>query len=258
MRTARVELSLGDHRLQAELTVPAGPTRLMPLLPMLQELTDGVVRGAVEAAAKRNERVSCAKGCGACCRQLVPVSKIEARRIAALIDELPEPRQSMIRARFTEARRRLEGSGLSERLLSGVELTKEQTTALGLEYFSQGIPCPFLEEESCSIYHDRPLACREYLVSSPAENCAIPSPQSIRRLPIVQVSMSVARLDDSPAPGLIGRWVPLILAPEWSSTHREAESVKPGPVWVEKLLEILTGKQIPQSLPQAGGMSMSD
>jgi Fe-S-cluster containining protein len=36
------------------------------------------------------------------------------------------------------------------------------------------MPCPFLEDESCSIHPDRPLVCREYLVTSPAELCAGP------------------------------------------------------------------------------------
>ncbi len=43
-------------------------------------------------------------------------------------------------------------------------------------YFHLGIACPFLEDESCSIHADRPISCREYLVTSPAVNCADPKP----------------------------------------------------------------------------------
>ena len=50
---------------------------------------------------------------------------------------------------------------------------------LGREYFQLGIPCPFLEEESCSIYHDRPITCREYLVTSPPAALRIFPPQKI-------------------------------------------------------------------------------
>jgi hypothetical protein len=35
-----------------------------------------------------------------------------------------------------------------------------------VRYFLQGVACPFLEAESCGIHPDRPLACREYLVTS--------------------------------------------------------------------------------------------
>ena len=38
-------------------------------------------------------------------------------------------------------------------------------------YYAQRLPCIFLEDESCSIYEFRPAACREYLVTSPAEFC---------------------------------------------------------------------------------------
>ncbi|MEO8777051.1 MAG: YkgJ family cysteine cluster protein [Rhodanobacter sp.] len=32
---------------------------------------------------------------------------------------------------------------------------------LGIDYLRQGVACPFLEQESCSIYDERPLACRK-------------------------------------------------------------------------------------------------
>ena len=54
-------------------------------------------------------------------------------------------------------------------------LDRETAHALGLKYFALGIPCPFLEEERCTIHEIRPLRCREYLVVSPAEHCAHPA-----------------------------------------------------------------------------------
>ena len=38
-------------------------------------------------------------------------------------------------------------------------------------YFAAGIPCPFLEEERCGVYDERPVVCREYAVTSPPELC---------------------------------------------------------------------------------------
>jgi hypothetical protein len=61
-------------------------------------------------------------------------------------------------------------------------LPDSQFDELGHLYFEPAIACPFLEDESCSIHPDRPLACREYLVSSPASACAHPSPESIERV----------------------------------------------------------------------------
>ena len=50
---------------------------------------------------------------------------------------------------------------------------------LGLE-----LACPFLEDDACSIYAERPSACREYLVSSPKELCARPLTEPVQAVPI--------------------------------------------------------------------------
>src|SRR5262249_43913345 len=146
--------------------------------------------------------ISCRKGCGACCRQAVPITTVEARRLRELVDELPEPRRSEVQARFAEARRRLTEAGLLEKLLYPEQWTEGEARTLGVAYFQQAIACPFLESESCSIYHDRPMACREYLVTSPAENCSRPTAEGVRCLPLpFSVWKAVARLDEAPASG---------------------------------------------------------
>ena len=95
-KSANIELAIGDRRLKAKITVPAGPTRLLQILPVVQNLTDAVVGAAVEDVEAQGHKVSCRKGCGACCRQLVPISPVEARHIHHLVNEMPEPRRSEI------------------------------------------------------------------------------------------------------------------------------------------------------------------
>ena len=158
--------------------MPAGPTRLRQLLPLVQSFADAVVEGAAKGAEEQGLKISCKKGCGACCRQAVPISEVEARRIRDVVNELPEPRRSQVRARFAEARRRLAEAGLLDDLLHPGDWALRGNASFSLKYFYLGIPCPFLEEESCSIYADRPLTCREYLVTTPAENCARLGPES--------------------------------------------------------------------------------
>ena len=63
-------------------------------------------------------------------------------------------------------------------------LLKDDIGPLITAYFRLGIACPFLESESCSIHRDRPLVCREYLVSSPSEHCADPVRGTIERVPL--------------------------------------------------------------------------
>ena len=246
--TAEVQLSVGDWRMRGRVSVPAGPTRLRVMLPVFQSLADGLISLAVNAAEEKGKAVSCKKGCGACCRQLVPISEVEARRVAEVVNELPEPRRSQVRERFAEARRRLEVSGMLDKLLRRDQWDEEEVQRLGLEYFRLGIACPFLEDESCSIHPDRPITCREYLVSSPAENCANPTPQNIDwiRLP-AKVWTAVARFDAAPPGARYLRWVPLVLAPEWAAGNPDDSPERPGPQWLGELLQRVTGKEVPEA-----------
>src|SRR5436309_10553178 len=110
--TVSLEATVGDCELKMSVTVPAGPTKLDDLLPLLQILSDNVVAAAEREGKRQGKCISCTKGCGACCRQLVPISPVEARAVARLVDELPKPRQAEIRDRFATARRRLEEAGV--------------------------------------------------------------------------------------------------------------------------------------------------
>src|SRR5690606_17779772 len=98
--TARVELCGPDWRMHATVTVPTGPMRLRQMLPLVQSLASQLADRAGESVTAGGETISCKKGCGACCRQLVPVAEVEAREIGALVEAMPEPRRSEVRARF--------------------------------------------------------------------------------------------------------------------------------------------------------------
>lgn len=241
--TVNVDLSVGDYRLQGRMSVPAGTTRLRVMLPVIQSLADGMVSLAVKTVEDRGKTISCKKGCGACCRQLVPITEVEARRIGEVVADLPEPRRSAVRERFAQARRKLQEAGMLDRLLARTQWSADEFQRVGLEYFHLGIPCPFLEDESCSIHADRPITCREYLVTSPAQNCARPTAQNIDWVPLaVKVWRELARFDPTPPDAPYLRWVPLVLAPEWATEHHDELPARPGPEWLRELFERIAAK----------------
>jgi len=202
-RIGQVMLKVGGERLPLELTVPAAPVSIERLLPILRGLSSLFAERAASRLEAEGRAISCRAGCGACCRQLVPLAPSEARALARLVDALPEPRRSAIRGRFEDALAKLEATGLLDRM--GTR-TAEERAALGQAYFQQGIACPFLEDESCSIHPDRPMACREYMVTSPAGNCRTPRADTIEKV----------SLEADPLPALVqveaGGWVALVLA----------------------------------------------
>jgi Fe-S-cluster containining protein len=237
--TATIALTILGERFDAQVTVPSGNTSCSRLLPVFRALADAIVGVGVEQCAREGKTVSCRRGCGACCRQLVPISGTEAREIRTLVRELPEPRRTEVEGRYRAARERLDGAGLSEPLLSSRPFEPGEAERLGLAYFHLGIACPFLEDEACSIYEDRPIACHEYLVTSDPAHCARPSAETVECVPVAsRVSTALSRVGRGPEQ--TGRaWVPLIAALDWAEQNPEEPS-RPGPVLLRELIEELT------------------
>jgi Fe-S-cluster containining protein len=243
-----VTLTIEGTPIEMQMNVPAGPVAPRRMLPVFQQMTSALVDLAAGWAQDLGKTVSCRAGCGACCRQLVPISEIEAHHLAALVDAMPEPRRTAIRERFAEALGRLEPSGVLARLRNPDASLENTVRKLGLEYFHQGVPCPFIEDESCSIHPDRPLASREYLVTSPAEHCRNPTATTVDRLGIpAKVSNAVICLSP-PRPGsALIPFVPLVLALEWAAAHPEDLPHRPGPAIVRSVFEHLSRQAIPDT-----------
>jgi len=243
--TATGELSIGGHKLRIQMSIPTKAVRPVELLPLFQSLADAIVGVAVKSVEDEGLTISCGKGCGACCSQLVPISPMEARRLGELVNDMPEPRKSEIRERFDKARGRFQSAGLLDRLLRPESLAGEEILAFGLEYFHQRIPCPFLDEEqSCSIHLDRPIACREYLVTSRAQDCAEPTPETVKLVKMPgQVSRAIRGVDALASAGPVA-WIPMVLALDWAETHPNNAVPLPGPELVREVFAQLTGKDI--------------
>jgi Fe-S-cluster containining protein len=242
--TAELTLDCDAWQLRSKVSVSKGPTTLTEILPLARTLSDAVVAATVNAVECTGEKISCTAGCGACCRMLVNISEVEARRTREVVEDMEEPRRSIVRARFADARQRLEKAGLLARLQRQDQLKPDDYGNLCEEYFHLQIACPFLEDESCSIYTERPITCREYLVTSPAEHCSRRGEGLIQRVKIpLPVFNAVARLQVSPSKHFNERCVPLILAPEWAADHTDDPPAIPGPELLRKLLDLLTQKK---------------
>ncbi len=229
-RRLAIDLGLPEGSVHIEMDVPTGDVPMEGLLPSLRTTADAFVAFGAALSARDGKPVSCTKGCGACCRQVVPIAPAEARRIATLVEEMPEPRRSVVEARFAEAWKRIEEAGLMPALEGQGPRAAGGAVEVGLAVFRLGIPCPFLEDESCSIYEDRPIACREYLVTSDPAHCADPTPETIAPVPLpTRVWAAVAREEQGIPDGDPVPLVPLVLAPRWAAANPERGASRPGP-----------------------------
>jgi len=191
--TGNVVLRIGGHPVEMQLTVPAAPVKPQRMLPIFQQMSSAVVNLSADSVEAEGGKISCKAGCGACCRQAVPISEVEAYQLADLVEAMPEPRRSVIKKRFDDALKHFisirwfdELTDLQDMAFENVPgFSPQKYTETITSYMHEDIPCPFLEDESCSIHPNRPLVCREYLVTSPAENCKAPTAETIRRVPII-------------------------------------------------------------------------
>ena len=242
--TLGVELVASGWKLKTTIGVPAGPTPLPQVLPLAHALADAVTRMAEQAVEQQGEKITCRKGCAACCRTMIPISEVEARGLRELVDCLPEPRRTQIRERFADALRRLDQAGRLDNLRARTRWKDADHLENQVEYFRLAIACPFLEDEACSIYGNRPASCREFLVTSPAEKCALPTNEEVRvvKLPF-RVMSALARLQGDARQAKEIRWVPLVLALEWAGEHPDATAPRPGPELVRELFQHVADRE---------------
>ena len=233
-----IVLNIGGEAAAFHLEVPGAPTTLEALMPVFQGLASEVAQRAAGKAVASGKAISCRAGCGACCRQAVPVAESEARMVAALVEAMPEPRRTAVRARFEAAEQRLQDAALASRL---VDMPDGKTVIeVGTRYFDLGVPCPFLEAESCTIHPDRPLRCREYFVTSPAAACAKMVPGTIDKVPLSGAPSSALfaiGLRETPE-----GWLLLTQALSFAERHPEPSSRRPAPEWIGAVVGRLAGQ----------------
>jgi Fe-S-cluster containining protein len=249
--TGKVVLKIGGIPVDLEMTVPANPVKPHRMLPIFHQMSNTFTDAGVAVVKAEGKSISCKAGCGACCRQPVPITEVEVYQIAELVEAMPQPRRDAVKKRFADAVDHFRKHGMLDELKKQYDhgrpkaSRKEMIAALdaAMKLFHEGIPCPFLENESCSIHQDRPLICREYLVTSPAANCTKPSATSIKRVEIpIKPSKTVGQLGQT---GRMNKEGPLllILALELAEKYPENFPKKPGPEWMTDFFDKLADNE---------------
>jgi Fe-S-cluster containining protein len=243
-RSERFHISLKTPagELSTDVDVPANFVPITAIVPLTRRL--GEEATALEQAQSQDagQHVSCQKGCAACCRMLVPISPPEAFALKAMVDALPDGRRKVLLNRLSSARTRLQQTGILARLTALVNsehpLTDEDMEPINRDYYALRMACPFLEEETCSIYEDRPAACRELLVTTPAALCDDLVNNPVHPLPAPMRVGTVLALLWSQLKGTSPTLIPLPIALDWAEQHaREGQGTWQG----TKLLEDMLG-----------------
>ncbi|MFH1749081.1 MAG: hypothetical protein ABIG44_18780, partial [Planctomycetota bacterium] len=145
-----VELPTPEGVIRGQVGITAGPLALAGLVKVACALTDALVQWATEQEVGAGRTVSCAAGCGACCRHMVPISPPEALAIVDLIDGLDPARRQPVLAQFDHVVGVLEEHDMIAELLKP-SATDEAVLPVARQYFNLQLACPFLVDESCGI-----------------------------------------------------------------------------------------------------------
>ena len=239
----KIELKLKDFSIKTTVSVPQGKTTVRYMLPLLRGMADAIVQATAQNSAAEGKPVSCRKGCSACCHHLVPLSEAEAYALAALIESMPEERRGRVKERLESLKGKLRELGLFDSI-THLDKPGPELIQMALTYLTARLPCPFLEENACSIHADRPIACREFMVSSDPAHCWYPAGGRVASVHVPS-PMDVAVAAASTTAGAHPRRIALPLILDYVVAHPEPEPDKTGPEVVQAVLRHLTGVNRP-------------
>jgi Fe-S-cluster containining protein len=217
-----LELNILGEALNFHISVGKGQAKLADIVPLARSLCDRITEIVVRRTISDQRCIPCGKGCSACCsRHLVPVSVPEALRLKKEIDAAPAyRRESMLMACIRQARLILSRRPPKPFTSQTEEASPVKPVDLNLVsnwYSNLKLVCPFLNNRMCSIYEQRPLACREHYITGSARAC-----RGLR---------GVAKVLDIPVrlPNVLGQ-----LASELEGTDVEAVILPLSLVWFEE------------------------
>ena len=220
-----IVLNTPAGRLTSSVDVPTAFVPVTAIVPLMRRLGEEAQALEETRSSEIGKLRSCQKGCAACCRMLVPLSPPEAFTLREFVRALPAEQQERIVARLAEAKSILLTHGLWNQLVALGESSQmpddNSLEPVNQAYYALRMPCPFLEDNLCSIYDERPAACRELLVTSPAELCQDMATNPVEPIPVpVRIG---------PALGLLWgeltntqpRLIPLPIAFDWAERHEK-------------------------------------
>ena len=148
--------------------------RLSDIVPVARAFSSRIAQSVIDASEQAGEPITCHKGCSACCSYLVPLSIPEAFRLRQEVLCLPAAQREAILQSSIDSAMQILDRKLARKITDELPQTDERIAANRISRWYAGLRlvCPFLSGGLCEWYAQRPLACREHVVSGPASLCA--------------------------------------------------------------------------------------
>ena len=251
-----LELNILGKTLNFRIGIAKRQARLADIVPVARTVCSKITDAAVESISRQGGSISCRKGCSACCSHyLVPLSIPEALRMREEVLAMPANRRVVVfQSCLDAAKRILDDTPESFDLYSSTTAyTATQVSQLGRWYAALKLPCPFLSHGLCTIYEQRPTACREHIVTSSALLCETEHTDESQP---VRMPVSVLEALGQLASDLEGTPIEAIMLPlalPWARENLERnQQTWPAVMMVERFVEIIKAMAAENSVAAVG------
>jgi len=165
------ELDVAGKTANFLINVAAKQATLADIVPVARMISTKLALFVLDKLGKDGESVPCRKGCSACCNYLIPLSVPEVFCLRREMLAMPPTRTGVILKSCLAA-----SKDILEKKFNINKLTKNgqfQKERLSRWYAGLKMSCPFLSDGLCALYEQRPIACREHIVTSLPSSCEI-------------------------------------------------------------------------------------
>jgi Fe-S-cluster containining protein len=198
MDITELKLDILDTPLDIYIGAKDKMAKLSDLVPLARQLSEEILSITDKKTTESGEAIACRKKCSHCCRYLVPLTIPEAMRLTEEVESRPLwERRFVVESCLLMARCILELTPKSslEKFINIPLNAGTRFKDLSDWYSRIDLPCPFLVNHLCTIYEQRPIACREHMVTGSNSNCEVRSVQPPHRVQMpVSILESLARL----------------------------------------------------------------
>jgi len=238
-----LELDILGKKMNFHISAGKDQARLADIVPLARTICTKITDVVLQSVSSNGGQIACRKGCLACCRHLIPLSVPEAFRLNEEIAAATgRRRESVWKTCLHAARQILDRKPPIPLMPQTAEASPASSVDLNLVskwYRDFKLDCPFLHNGVCTIYEQRPLACREHYVTGSAKACREERccPE-VLEMP-VQVPNALGKLA-SELEGTSVEAVILPLALVWCEENRQrAERTWPFATMVKRFFEIV-------------------
>ncbi|MDD5010634.1 MAG: YkgJ family cysteine cluster protein [Phycisphaerae bacterium] len=250
------ELDIAGKKIPFHINVMAKNATLADIVPLARKISTKLAIAFVADIREKGHIVPCSKGCCACCSSLIPLSVPEAFRLREELLAIPgNVSNQIMRSCINTAEKILDKAQCTAQIEGFLKNRKPRISQINKWYGELKLACPLLSENLCTLYEQRPLACREHIVTGSSASCQI---KSKCRPNVAIMPVSVLETLGQLASELEQTEVEAVMLPlsfAWAQDNIErAKRTWPTAEMVKRFVEILKQKlskkkNVPATLP---------